>query len=272
MARCIRIQYWSYWSTCHSPAKAVWLMYLMPFWSLRPDLWWTCFEFRLEDPGVYNIWQASDLWCSYWWHENKDARCDMISLRRSLEVVFREFCLGHDYRSALHFERSENWHHKDLLFEIGEGIAYLTLNRRWNEINEIKPAKCTMHSHHRTFGRHRFFRFRNVYFKVAASLHSTAHYMAVGWNYRSLCCVPISFTRPDVNNVFNASIAQALQDATCELHQRALTSLTHSIYFTHFTLNRVSLQKVFHCTSDLSFFHFLDLFWFDSVGPSNCKL
>lgn len=47
---------------------------------------------------------------------------------------------------------SENWHHKDLLFEIGDGIAYLTLNR------------------------------------------------------------------PDVNNVLNESMAQALQDATCELH------------------------------------------------------
>ena len=57
-------------------------------------------------------------------------KADMIRLRRSLEVVFREFRLGHDYRSALRFERSENWHHKDLLFEIGEGIAYLTLNRR----------------------------------------------------------------------------------------------------------------------------------------------
>lgn len=49
---------------------------------------------------------------------------------------------------------SENWHHKDLLFEIGEGIAYLTLNR------------------------------------------------------------------PDVNNVLSESMAQALQDATCELHLR----------------------------------------------------
>ncbi|CAK9075823.1 1, partial [Durusdinium trenchii] len=49
---------------------------------------------------------------------------------------------------------SETWYHKDLLFEIGEGIAYLTLNR------------------------------------------------------------------PDVNNVLSASMAQALQDATCELHQR----------------------------------------------------
>lgn len=26
-----KIQYWSYWSTCHCPAKAVYLMYVMPF-------------------------------------------------------------------------------------------------------------------------------------------------------------------------------------------------------------------------------------------------
>ena len=38
--------------------------------------------------------------------------------------------------------RSENWHHKDVLFEIGEGIAYLTLNRQLLFL--IALAKCVL--------------------------------------------------------------------------------------------------------------------------------
>ncbi|CAJ1378487.1 unnamed protein product [Effrenium voratum] len=47
---------------------------------------------------------------------------------------------------------SENWHHKDVLFEIGEGIAYLTLNRpdANNALNEsisqaLMDATCELH-------------------------------------------------------------------------------------------------------------------------------
>ncbi|CAE7472815.1 crt [Symbiodinium sp. CCMP2456] len=47
---------------------------------------------------------------------------------------------------------SENWHHKDVLFEIGEGIAYITLNRPEanNALNEttsqaLQDATCELH-------------------------------------------------------------------------------------------------------------------------------
>eukprot|EP00439_Symbiodinium_sp_Y106_P058025 s637_g8.t1 len=47
---------------------------------------------------------------------------------------------------------SENWHHKDVLFEIGDGIAYITLNRPEanNALNEttsqaLQDATCELH-------------------------------------------------------------------------------------------------------------------------------
>jgi hypothetical protein len=59
-----------------------------------------------------------------------------IAVHRRLLILIRIFIFSNaqlklcsEMGESTVVQRSENWHHKDLLFEIGDGIAYLTLNR-----------------------------------------------------------------------------------------------------------------------------------------------